>query len=284
MPNLPSGAGQQDKDHSLSVVLASDQAALPVTISGADVQVDIDSSNLATHTDALAGNASLTSIDGKLGSDGAVAAADGAASATTMGATRSRGMAFNGTTWDRIRAGVTAIGNAVTGFGNQIPWAFFNTTPTTRTTGQGGPIEADALGNLRIAEQAPPAAENQADASINTHEKPATSAAYNAIPYDIIAKGNQGIVKAAPGNLYRIYFTNTNAALKVVALVNKATAPSADVPTAYYYVPANSTILIEFKFGKRFSNGIAWAQVTTIGAGTITLDGTSDVLVSAECS
>jgi hypothetical protein len=91
------------------------------------------------------------------------------------------------------------------------------------------------------------------------------------------------VIKAAPGNLYRIYFTNTNAALKVVALVNKATAPAADVPVAYYYVPANSTILVEFKFGKRFSAGIAWAEVTTIGAGTITLD-TVDMLVSAECS
>lgn len=278
MANMPSGPGPQDKAHSQSVTIATDQGAIPVSISGAgvDLTVDIDSSNLATHADAL-------EISGKLGSPAAAAAADAADNATTMGVVRARAMSFNGTTWDRIRSGITTIGNAITGFLNAIPWAFFNTVPTTRTAGQGGPLEADALGNLRIAEQAPPAYENTSDASASVHEKPATSAAYNAIAYDTIAKATNGVIKAAPGNLYRIYFTNTNAALKVVALVNKATAPSTDAPVAYYYVPANATILIEFKFGKRFSTGIAWAQVTTIGAGTITLD-TADMLVSAECS
>lgn len=66
MPNLPSGPGQNDAQHSLSVVLASGHAALPVSLSGGDVTVDIDASNLATHADALAAQASLTSVDAKL--------------------------------------------------------------------------------------------------------------------------------------------------------------------------------------------------------------------------
>lgn len=60
---------------------------------------------------------------------------------------------YNGTTWDRIRAGVLTVSSTLTGFLNALPWAIFHTTPATRTNNQGGPLEADAAGNLRIAEQ-----------------------------------------------------------------------------------------------------------------------------------
>jgi hypothetical protein len=71
--NLPSGNGQNTKDKSQSVVLASDHGPLVVTITGADVNVDIDESNLATHADLVAANASLTSVDTKLTSQASAA-------------------------------------------------------------------------------------------------------------------------------------------------------------------------------------------------------------------
>jgi len=326
---LVRGGGQKTAADSMPVVIASDQPAIPVSITGAgvDLTVDIDSSNLATaagqalqataakqdtaqttltaidgHVDGLetsassidtklssqataakqdTGNTSVASIDAKISA--AVAPGDAMDNATTMGALRARLQAFNGTTWDRLRSGITTVGNAITGFTNNIPWAFFNTTPTTRTTGQGGPFEADALGNLRMTEQAPPAYECVADAVAASHDKPAASAAFNAIPYDNITLAAAGVIKAAPGNLYRLYVTHTNAAAQYYALVNKATTPAnGDTPIMYFRCGIGETKLIEFKFGKRFTTGIGWAQVTGIAA-TITLSAAESV-ANAECS
>jgi hypothetical protein len=212
----------------------------------------------------------------------AAAAADAEVNTTASTSVRSRLFGFNGATWDRLRAGLTALTATFTGFLNTLPFGVYHAVPTTRTEGQGGPSETDAQGNLRVAEQVPPAFEYAPDAACSTHEKPAASAQYNAIPYDIIAKANQGIIKAAPGNLYTVHFTNTAATAKTVALVNKATAPTSDAPVTYFQVPPNSTLRVEYKFGKRFATGIAWAQCTTAGAATITLD-TADTIVTAEC-
>jgi len=65
-----------------------------------------------------------------------------------MQSTDSRISGYNGTTWDRIRAGITAVTSTFTGFLNSLPWAVYHATPTTRTDGQGGPLESDSLGSL----------------------------------------------------------------------------------------------------------------------------------------
>ncbi|MDD5726286.1 MAG: hypothetical protein PHC53_02640 [Patescibacteria group bacterium] len=53
-----------------------------------------------------------------------------------------------------IRSGFTSMlaktAANLLGFLNTIGYAFYNATPTTRTDGQGGPLEADANGNLNI--------------------------------------------------------------------------------------------------------------------------------------
>ncbi len=58
--------------------------------------------------------------------------------------------AFNGTTWDRVRSGITTIGSTFTGFLNTLPWAIYNASPTVRTEGQGGPLQANARGALNV--------------------------------------------------------------------------------------------------------------------------------------
>ncbi len=57
---------------------------------------------------------------------------------------------FNGTTWDRLRTAVTTVSATFTGFLNSLPWAIYNATPTPRTEGQGGPLQTDVDGNLRV--------------------------------------------------------------------------------------------------------------------------------------
>lgn len=79
--------------------------------------------------------------------------ADGVSNTRTDVPTSARLSGFNGATWDRLRAGITAVTATLTGWLNTLPWAVYNATPTVRTEGQGGPLQADANGNLKVAEQ-----------------------------------------------------------------------------------------------------------------------------------
>lgn len=57
---------------------------------------------------------------------------------------------YNGTTWDRGRSGVVTPTATLTGWQNVLDGAVFNTTPTTRTAAQWGPLEAEASGALIV--------------------------------------------------------------------------------------------------------------------------------------
>jgi hypothetical protein len=265
---------------------AANQTAGNASLTSIDGKVSTAAKQDTLETAVGVGNTSIASVDTKLGPAPA-APADAADNATTMGVVRSRLMAFNGATWDRARSGLTALSATFLGYFNTIPTALFRAAPLTRTEGQGGPFEADAKGNLRITEQAPPAFENVADASAQVHEKPATSAAFNAIPYDLGIKASSGIIKAAPGNLYRVWFTNCSATACGAFLVNKATTPASnDVAIMHVALPAWTTVLVEFKFGKRFSTGIAWAETlqANLGAASTVVGSSASLTVCAECS
>jgi hypothetical protein len=91
------------------------------------------------------GGTSLTAAD---------AAADAEANTEIGGMSKSRLFGFNGTTWDRLRAGITTVTATLTGWLNTLPWAIYNASPTTRTEGQGGPLQADADGDLKTRDKA----------------------------------------------------------------------------------------------------------------------------------
>lgn len=102
-----------------------------------------------------AGSGSFTPSTGNITQVGGVAVptagADGVSNTRSDVPTSARISGFNGTTWDRIRTAVVTVSATLTGFLNTLPWAVFNTTPTTRTNGQGGPLEATAQGDLAVA-------------------------------------------------------------------------------------------------------------------------------------
>lgn len=127
-----------------------------------------------------------------------------------------------------------------------------------------------------------PVAEDNQRGIMAMHDMPLNALDYTATAYNIIAKATAGLIKATPGNLYRMWVTNDAGTTQAYALVNKATAAATgDTPILYFYVPTKTTLLMEWKYGLRFTTGITWAQVTTLGAATITTT-TSDSLVSAE--
>jgi hypothetical protein len=77
MSNQPSGPGQSDGARSMSIVLASDHAVIPVVISGATViSLEIDETTLATVAKQDTANVSLASIDTKTPAKGTATAAN----------------------------------------------------------------------------------------------------------------------------------------------------------------------------------------------------------------
>lgn len=62
--------------------------------------------------------------------------------------TVSRLLGFNGTTWDRLRAGLTTASSTLTGMLNTLPWAVYKSSPSVRTNGQGGPLLSGQYGAL----------------------------------------------------------------------------------------------------------------------------------------
>ena len=62
--------------------------------------------------------------------------------------TSARLEAFDGTTWDRIRAGLSAVTSTTTGLLNNIPFGKYNSGGITLTDGQIAPLQLDSSGNL----------------------------------------------------------------------------------------------------------------------------------------
>lgn len=130
------------------------QAAIDTATAASKVDLD------AIKTDDDAINTATAALNGKF--QAAAIPADAESNAGTM----SRIMAFVGGlnvagAWDRLRTAVVIPSATLTGMLNQLPWAVFHTTPTTRTTGQGGPLEALADGSLITADSRAPNYEDQ---------------------------------------------------------------------------------------------------------------------------
>jgi hypothetical protein len=106
--------------------------------------------NVADHSDGITANVNVTA-DTEFPVASALADNEANPTTTRVGANM---LGWDGSNWDRIKAGISSVTSSMTGWLNTMPWAIFHTTPTTRTTGQGGPLEADAKGNLKTLNMA----------------------------------------------------------------------------------------------------------------------------------
>ncbi len=80
-----------------------------------------------------------------------ISGSDAVANVNNALSVKARLIGFNGTSWDRVRVGQLTVSSSFTGSINTLPWARYNVTPTTRTDGQGGPLEATTNGSIRVA-------------------------------------------------------------------------------------------------------------------------------------
>jgi hypothetical protein len=146
---------------------------------------------------------------------------------------------FNGSTFDRLRTAVVAATATLTGFLNTLPWAVFNTTPTTRTNGQGGPLEADASGNLRTTLATTIAGEDLAQNRLRVEER-----------YTVQHVTADTLVNTGAGVLHTLTFACTDA------------APTAGSIIVYANTAESGTILFSATF-----------TTTWFAPFTVTIDG-----------
>ncbi len=212
-------------------------------------------------------------IDGTVTVDSELPAAVTLADATTNPSTTSVGSlahVFNGTTWDRVRSGVTTPSSTFTGMQNTMPWAKYDATPTARTTGQGGPLQADVNGSLQVNNYTLLAGEDQSNGVLAVQNKPSAAATYAPSKGALFGSAATLNIKASPGNVFAFTATNTNAAVRYLQLHNTASTPAASaVPVYTFMIPIGGMVVVGNDFftnaGAYFSTGIAVALSTAAG-------------------
>lgn len=153
----------------------------------------------ATYKNFSASTSGTVTVDSEFPAAGALA--DATVNPTTTGSAAYNEF-FNGTTWDRGRSGVVTPTTTLTGMQNNLSWAVYNAAPTSRTEGQGGPLQANTSGDLKMVEQFAAQYEDQTNNVAATQNKPLTTLTYNLSIDKSAALEASSVTKASAGNLY----------------------------------------------------------------------------------
>lgn len=220
-----------------------------------------DGNAVANQTDNR-GNLKVIIQDGANKASVDTAGIDGESNTSSRLNTRTYLSSFNGSTWDRIRSAVTTVSSTLTGMINTLPWAIYNTTPTARTNGQGGPLQADANGALNTN----PGAISSSTDSIAAHNS-ASASVTGTDPYFNSALSNTAVnIKASAGNFYGWDQIYNSGALCFVQMFN---VPAASVtlgtttPFHSYMVPAAGTFDNKKTVPITCASGISTAATAT---------------------
>jgi hypothetical protein len=196
------------------------------------------------------------------------AGADGSSNTQNSLSVEARLAAFNGTTWDRLRTAVVTVSSTLTGFLNTLPWGVYHSSPTTRTDGQGGPLETAANGDLKTTNSVISAIFTSIGDFYADCTGGWTYAYYNATS----AKTDQELVAApSAGNHLRIkgvYVFNGATAGTVIFEEDTASAKTAKVQTLYPAIGGGCAfegIVFNCTSAKNF--GFTSATVTTHSVG-----------------
>lgn len=207
------------------------------------------------------------------------AGADAESNTATAQYTSARMQGYNGSTWDRIRAGITGAVSAVTGFLNNLPFAQYVSSAATLTANQFTNLFTTVNGFLKMSFGDLLGGEDLTNNVMGIVRKPLAVSTY--APSRSVAVENDVDVsaKAAAGNVFACGGYNKNAAVRYFQIFNKASAPAnPDVPVYSRAVKAGESFEIgEDIFGQSgqpFSTGIAWGWSTT--SGTFTAATTTD--------
>ena len=193
--------------------------------------------------------------------------ADGGANTDDTLSTSARTSGYNGSTWDRLRAGLTSVASSITGFLNVMPFAKYDTSPTTRTNGQSGPLQTDNVGNLLVSLDSSGVADLTANV-LRVTQKPVIDTTYAWSRFQNLGANATLNVKSSAAQLFSVYVHNVSSSARYLQLFNTATVPaSGATPVFTFLVPAGGVTVMDGAFfgpnGANFSTGLAFACSTT---------------------
>ncbi len=170
------------------------------------------------------------------------AGADAVSNTRTEKPVSSRLSGFNGTTWDRLRTAVTTVSATLTGFLNTLPWGIYHAAPSTRTEGQGGPVETDEKGNTRIVEQKKPGAEYNSEKYIAVSQKYVNTTT-NKPTSTVNLSFQTATISSAPVLLVSARIVNKSAGARWLFLNNATSIAGSATPTIPpIQIAANSSV------------------------------------------
>jgi hypothetical protein len=165
----------------------------------------------------------------------------------------------------------------------------YNSSAPTYSSGDAAALQSDVNGNLKVTLATLSGGEDLTNNVLGTMIKPQAISTYSPSLYTELTQVTKANVKASAGNVFSIYITNTNAAVRYFQLHNKATAPAAtEVPIYSFPVPAGTATVpavlvlddsFFLKAGHNFATGIGWAISTTYATFTDSATNTEHVAV-----
>ena len=207
--------------------------------------------------------------------------ADGVSNTQNAETVSARISALNGSsTWDRIRAGITTVSATFTGFLNSLPWGIYNATPTSRTEGQGGPLQTTSRGAVNTNADTLTSGEDQTNNLVQIIQKPVAVSTYAYSRDSSTALEASSIAKASAGNLYRAFGVIDATAptdMYYILFLDSATLTGDGAVTHLITpIPVNHVNGVDssfdtghFDFGVAAANGIVIVQSTTLVTKTI---------------
>ncbi len=127
------------------------QATQPVSGAvTANAGTNLNTSALALDATLTGGTQTTKLTDGTNAITMITTSSDGTAASSNRVPVQSHNKAYNGTTWDLIRAGLTGAKSTFVGLLNTIPQVIYNSTPQTLTNGQSTDLQGDANGYLKV--------------------------------------------------------------------------------------------------------------------------------------
>jgi hypothetical protein len=205
----------------------------------------------------LPSDQSAIAVDSEL--PAAAALADAASNPTTP-SVGANNLSFNGTTWDRVRSGVTGVISSFTGYVNSVPIAKYNSTQPAPTNGQGVELQVNANSELRVTLA-------NSSAALTRYTAMASSAGAN--------------VKASAAQLFSLSCTNLNTSVRYFQVFNSTASPSGTPLLSFPVYGGGGLLILDQMYfglnGRALSTGLSWGISTA--AATYTAATAADTIV-----
>lgn len=188
---------------------------------------------------------------------------------------RALGYAYNGTTWDRNRSGLTTVQTTFTGYQNVLTSVKYNATPPTLSDGNIVMLQGDANGLLKNREGYQAGYEDNTLQVATIVERLMSGSSTYSPNVFLNAGANTTLnVKASAASIFGIYCYNANAAVRYIQIHNTATTPAGGATAAITFAipPNGGAVFIDHAFlvggGFNLATGAAFAVSTAMGTYT----------------